>query len=76
MRVFKWGKSFAVRLPDAVVEALKLRSGDDIEIVVSGARELQVERDKSRDRVLARLRQLRKPLPKSFYFDREEANAR
>jgi antitoxin component of MazEF toxin-antitoxin module len=33
MRVFKWGKSLAVRLPDAVVKALKLRSGDDIEIL-------------------------------------------
>jgi antitoxin MazE len=76
MRVFKWGNSLAVRLPDAVVKALKLRSGDDIEILLVGARELRVEHDKSRERALARLRELKKPLPKGFRFDREEANAR
>ncbi len=76
MRVSKWGNSLAVRLPDAVVKALKLKSGDDIEIVVNGAREFQVERDRSRERALARLRELKKPLPKGFRFDRDEANAR
>jgi antitoxin MazE len=76
MRVSKWGNSLAVRLPDAVVQALKLKSGDDIEIVVTGTREFQVERDKSRERALARLRELKKPLPKGFRFDRDEANAR
>jgi antitoxin MazE len=76
MRVAKWGNSLAVRLPDAIVKALKLKSGDEIEIVVRGERVFQVERDTSRDRALARLRALRKPLPKGFRFDREEANGR
>jgi antitoxin MazE len=76
MRVAKWGNSLAVRLPDAIVKALKLKSGDEIEIVVTGARAFQVERDKGRERALARLRALKKPLPKGFRFDRDEANAR
>ena len=76
MRVAKWGNSLAVRLPGAVVKALKLKSGDEIEIVVAGEREFQVGRDKSRELALARLRALKKPLPKGFRFDREEANAR
>jgi antitoxin MazE len=76
MRVAKWGNSLAIRLPDAVVKALRLKSGDEIEIVVTGERELQVERDKGRERALARLRALKKPLPKGFRFDRDEANAR
>lgn len=76
MRVAKWGNSLAIRLPDAVVKALKLRSGDEIEIVVTGEREFRVERDKGRELALARLRALKKPLPKGFRFDREEANAR
>jgi antitoxin MazE len=76
MRVSKWGNSLAVRLPDAVVKALKLKSGDDIEIVVAGERIFQVRRDTSRERALARLRTLKKPLPKGFRFDREEANGR
>ncbi len=76
MRVAKWGNSLAVRLPDAVVKALKLKSGDEIEIVMTGNREFQVSRDKSRAQALARLHALKKPLPKGFRFDREEANAR
>jgi antitoxin MazE len=35
MRVAKWGNSLAVRLPDAIVKTLKLKSGDEIEIVVT-----------------------------------------
>jgi antitoxin MazE len=38
MRLAKWGNSLAVRLPQAVVEALGLREGDEIEITVSGRR--------------------------------------
>ena len=76
MRVAKWGNSLAVRLPDAVVKALKLKPGDEIEIVVSGTRRFEVERDGSRQRALERLRTLKKPLPKGFRFDREEAHAR
>jgi antitoxin MazE len=76
MRVAKWGNSLAVRLPDAVVKALGLKSGDEIEIVVTGDRRFQVGRDLGRARALARLRALKKPLPKGFRFDREDANAR
>ena len=76
MRVAKWGNSLAVRLPDAVVKILQLKSGDEIEIVVAGERRFEVGRDRSRERALARLRALRKPLPKGFRFDRDEAHER
>ena len=76
VRVSKWGNSLAVRLPDTIVKTLKLKSGDEIEIVLRGARVFEVERDTSRERGLARLRALRKPLPKGFRFDRDEANVR
>jgi antitoxin MazE len=76
MRVAKWGNSLAVRLPDTVVKALKLKTGDEIEIVIAGARRFEVRRDRSREQAIARLRALKKPLPKGFRFDREEANAR
>lgn len=76
MRVAKWGNSLAVRLPDAVVKALQLEAGDEIEIVIAGDREFHVQRDNRRERALARLRGLRQPLPKGFRFDRDEANAR
>ena len=76
MRVSKWGNSLAVRLPQVVVEALKLKEGDDIEISVTGARAFDVSRDRRREEALRRLRELKRPLPPGFKFDRDEANAR
>jgi antitoxin MazE len=79
MQVSKWGNSLAVRLPAAVVEALDLKEGDQIEIRVAGKRAFEVTRDRSMERAIARLRKLRetgKPLPPGFRFDRDEANAR
>jgi antitoxin MazE len=76
MQVSKWGNSLAIRLPAAVVDALGLKEGDDIEIRIAGEREFEVRRDKSREKALARLRRLRRPLPPGFTFSREEANER
>jgi antitoxin MazE len=39
VQVAKWGNSLAVRLPSAVVEALELKEGDQIEIRIAGTRE-------------------------------------
>lgn len=76
MRVAKWGNSLAVRLPASVVEALGLQEGDEIEIVVAGTLQFEVGRDDSRARALEKLKTLRRPLPKGFRFDRDEANER
>jgi antitoxin MazE len=76
MQVSKWGNSLAIRLPAAVVEALALKEGDDIEILVSGLRTMEVARKPSRDELLTRLRAFRGRLPADFNFDRDEANAR
>lgn len=76
MQVAKWGNSLAVRLPAAVVEALALREGDDIEIHVAGDRAFDVARKPGREALLARLRTFRGRLPADFKFDRDEANAR
>ncbi len=76
MQVAKWGNSLAVRLPVAVVEALELKEGDEIEIRVADARDFAVTRKPSRDDLLKRLRAFRGRLPPDFIFDRDEANAR
>jgi antitoxin MazE len=70
VQVSKWGNSLAVRLPAAVVEALELKEGDQIEIRVARGRVFEVDRDRGRERALARLRKLRRPLPPGFVFDR------
>jgi len=76
MQVSKWGNSLAVRLPSDVVEALKLKEGDQIEIRIADVREFEVRRDPARQQALDRLRRLRRPLPSGFVFDRAEANVR
>ncbi|MDR3471830.1 MAG: AbrB/MazE/SpoVT family DNA-binding domain-containing protein [Devosia sp.] len=76
MQISKWGNSLAIRLPAAVVEALGLREGDDIELHVEGDRSLGVRRRPGRSDWLDRLRSYRGRLPEDFKFDRDEANAR
>lgn len=76
MQVSKWGNSLAVRLPRAVVDALKLKEGDEIEITVRGARQLEIAHDRRREKALAQLRKYRGRLPVGFKFDRDEANER
>ena len=76
MQVAKWGNSLAVRLPSAVVDALGLKAGDEVEIHVADARDFAVSRKPGRDELMARLRAFRGRLPADFTFDRDEANAR
>ncbi len=76
VRVAKWGNSLAVRLPTAVVEALALKEGDEVEIVLAGEREFGIGRKPDREELIARLRAFRGRLPADFRFDRDEANAR
>lgn len=76
MLVSKWGNSLAVRLPATVVEALKLKEGDDIEIQVVQARKFEVSRKPGARELLARIRKFRGRLPADFHFDRLEANER
>jgi len=76
MQVSKWGNSLAIRLPASVVEALALKEGDEVEVHVAGERAFDIDRDRSRERAMERIRAFRKPLPPDWKFDRDEANAR
>jgi len=76
MQVAKWGNSLAIRLPAALVEALELRDGDEIEVHIADAREFGVARKPGREELLKRLRAFRGRLPADFKFAREEASAR
>ena len=76
MQVAKWGNSLAVRLPAAVVEVLDLKEGDDIEIHVTGSRNLEISKTPEVREILARLRKYRGKLPADFKFNRIEAHER
>lgn len=70
MKVAKWGNSLAVRLPAAVVEALGLAEGDEIELVAEDPRTLAVSRKPGVEEMLHRLRRFRGRLPADFRLDR------
>jgi antitoxin MazE len=74
MQVAKWGNSLAVRLPAAIVEALQLKEGDDIEIHIASDRVFGLEKKPTSEDLLAKLRKYRGRLPEGFKFDRIEAN--
>ncbi|OFW99878.1 MAG: MazF family transcriptional regulator [Alphaproteobacteria bacterium RIFCSPHIGHO2_12_FULL_63_12] len=76
MQVAKWGNSLAVRLPAAVVEALGLKEGDDIELCVLGEKLFGVDRPLTLDERLDVLQRFRSRVGGSFRFDRDEANER
>lgn len=76
MQVSKWGNSLAVRLPAAVVEALALKEGDDIEVVVADARTFAIRRRPGARELLQRLEKFRGRLPADFKFDRDEISER
>ncbi|MCC4594330.1 AbrB/MazE/SpoVT family DNA-binding domain-containing protein [Xanthomonas campestris pv. phormiicola] len=74
MRVAKWGDSLAIRLPVSLVEALELREGDEIEVIVDGPRLFTVRKKPELQAMLERLHSFRGRLPMDFKFDRDEAN--
>jgi antitoxin MazE len=80
MQVSKWGNSLAIRLPAEVVGVLNLKEGDHIEVGVDpgikGARKFTIRRDPQVEQALARIRQLRRPLPPGFTFDRDDLQRR
>jgi antitoxin MazE len=76
MQVSKWGNSLAIRLPAAVVAALGLKEGDQVDIHVADKHTLAVAKTPGTLELLARLRKFRGRMPASFKFDRLEANER
>jgi antitoxin MazE len=76
VQVEKWGNDLAIRLPAAVVEALGLKEGDEIEISVTGIGQRGTSHKPAREELLKPLRAFRGRLPGDFKFDRDETSAR
>jgi antitoxin MazE len=76
MIVSKWGNSLAIRLPAQVVEYLKLKEGDDIEIQVADKKHFQVRKKPSLEDRIEGLRRFRGRMPDDFHFNRSEINER
>lgn len=76
MRISKWGDSLGVRLPKAIVDELKLKPGDEVEIVAASREKLVLEKADERQAAFARMAARRLTMPDDYVFDREEANER
>ncbi|KQS01837.1 AbrB family transcriptional regulator [Sphingomonas sp. Leaf357] len=76
MQVAKWGNSLAIRIPKDVVETLKLKIGDEVDMDAVGPRTIEISRSLTREQALEDLRRFEGLISADFKFDREEANAR
>ncbi len=76
MRIAKWGNSLAIRLPADVVSELGLKEGDEVDIRLASDRVLEIARNQAREQALEKIRELSRPFPPNFKFDRDEANER
>lgn len=76
MKVARWGNSLAVRLPQAVVDSLDLREGDEVDLIPSGERRFGVVHDRSTEDLFAKMEEISGPLPSDYRFDRDGANGR
>lgn len=76
MQVAQWGNSLAVRLPAGLVRKLRLKAGDEIDLIADGPGKLRVALDPRKAELLRQMREANWELPADYNFDREEANAR
>jgi antitoxin MazE len=76
MRVSQWGNSLAVRLPKELVDGLKLKPGDELNVVEAKKKEIAVEKLDRRAAFFKAMEQFRWPVPEGYKFDRDEANER
>ena len=79
LRVEKQGDSLVLRLPVDIVEALGLKTGDELELRITGTRAVEIARPISpeqRGTALARIKQARWKLAPDWKFDRDDANSR
>ena len=77
MQVSKWGNSLAVRLPKALVDKLRLKEGDELDVVADKNGILEVEtKENQRKAALERMAARNWTLPPDYKFDRDEANER
>lgn len=69
MRVEKWRKGLAARLPATVIETLDLSVGDDITFILNDTGTLSARKSGNTDDLLKQLGSFRGKLPVDFRFD-------
>ncbi|MEZ5786216.1 MAG: AbrB/MazE/SpoVT family DNA-binding domain-containing protein [Xanthobacteraceae bacterium] len=73
MQVAKWGNSLAVRLPKALVDALGLKEGDEIEIRAVDRATFEASKSPTVEEILADIRKYRGAIPADYKWNRRDA---
>lgn len=73
MQVSKWGNSLAIRLPAKLVQELKLKEGDEVEIVGASSDKMELAKKRDRLELLKSLRKYRGLVPADYKFSRQDA---
>ena len=76
MKLMKTNDGYVVRVPDDVVATLGLKDGDSVDVRSTPAISPTPVDAEKRAPALQGMRELARPLPSGYKFDREEANAR
>ncbi len=82
MQVAKWGNSLGVRLPMALVQALGISEGDELEVRPvkkkgkAATPAIEISLAPTKQELLEAMRKHRGSWPVGWKFDREEANSR
>jgi antitoxin MazE len=76
MLVSKWGDSLAVRLPQALVDELGLKEGDELKVVEAAKGQIAVEKIDQRAEFHKQTEQLRWSLPEDYKLHHDEAKER
>ena len=76
MQVSKWANSLAVSLPKHLIEPLKIKAGEEIDIVETHESGFEARKSSRRAEFLAQVRSFGINLPADCSFDRDKANER
>jgi antitoxin MazE len=76
MHVAKLGNSLAVRLSKALVEALRLKAGDEVDLSALPGGAVGVRKVDPGAEFLARIAEFNVRAPKGYRLDRDDANER
>jgi antitoxin MazE len=77
MRIFRWDDDLAVQLPQALIDELGLKEGDELQLVAASKETIEVEtNEQRRQRAIEQIASSKLRLPLDYKFDRDEANER
>jgi len=76
MRVFRLDDSLVVRLPEPLVEEMRIAAGDEVNLMSVDNRTIAISKADQDADFVRKLRALQKPTPEGFVWNRDDANAR